>query len=841
MEAFAAYLLKSVIWLTGFALVYFLFLRNERFFRIKRYYLIAGIVISFIFPLFTIHYSVNLPSPVTNNAVFETAGTVPALSAQQAAPGKAFDYRYVLLFIYLAGIVFLTFRMLKHVVVLLSTIRRAEKNSIDRVKVIRTSEIKDSFSFFSYVFVNPSLNETETEMIMNHELVHVNQKHWFDLLLVEFIRLLQWMNPVAWIYSDFIRQNHEYIADKGALQRIADPAVYKAVLVNQLFDSPVLVLSNSFNYSINKKRFDMMKKKVSSPYRKMKILLVLPVFAIVFYAFATPEYHYLPDSGTLMSNSGLQGSPQKKAGGIVVNEDGKPLSGVTIVASNSLTSVITNAGGKFVIGIPDGSSLIFSFKGYKSYTLPPLTASNQNLYVKMVKDPDYKKELKIMASDGSEVKALVVVDGVISEDNIGKVDPDAILTMTVLKDEEATSKYGEKGKDGVIEITTKKKDTQTQAADQKTVKGIVLKEDGQPLTGVNVTATGAMGNASFVTTGPDGRFEIKYVQSDALLIFSGRGYKKLSLKPDFNSAMTVKMEIDPDYKEMPVAVAAQRPEPLVIIDGVISDRTFNEARRELGYNLGPVKLLAAKEATEKFGEKGVNGAWEITTRKKALEMGLKPPFPRLSPDDYPTFQGQRYFSFNDWVKGQVRYPEEARAKQVEGWVQLNFTVNLDGTISNVRSVGTADKILVDEVIRVITSSPKWEPPRNSEVDEPFTSNINLKFKLPDQIGGEEPFVIVEQMPQYPGGEVELLNFIRDNTKYPEAARANKIQGKVIIRFIVNTQGMAEGISILKGVDPELDFEAVRVVSLLSGFKPGMQGGKDVNVWYMVPVNFEMPE
>ncbi len=63
MEAFALYLLKSVIWLTGFAIVYFLFLRNERFFRLKRYYLVAGILISFIFPLFTFHYQVDIPAP----------------------------------------------------------------------------------------------------------------------------------------------------------------------------------------------------------------------------------------------------------------------------------------------------------------------------------------------------------------------------------------------------------------------------------------------------------------------------------------------------------------------------------------------------------------------------------------------------------------------------------------------------------------------------------------------------------------------------------------------------------------------------------------------------------
>ena len=839
MEAFAVYLLRSMIWLTGFALVYFLFLRNERFFLLKRYYLIAGILISFIFPLFTIRYQVDLPAPVTGGS-FEPAGLDPAYPGPQTTPGKAFDYKYILLIIYLSGILFLTYRMIKQIGALLKTINKAEKNRLYKVMVIRTSEIKDSFSFFNYIFINPSLDKTELEMIMSHEIVHVNQKHWFDLLLVESIRLFQWINPVAWIYSGFIRQNHEYIADEAALQRTSDPAIYKAVLVNQLFDSPVLSLTNSFNYSLNKKRFDMMKKIVASPYRKMKILLVLPVFAIVFYAFASPEYHYVTDTGTPINNSQLPGSLQKKAGGIVVNENGKPLQGVSIIPSNALSGVITDADGKFAIaGIPDRSSLIFSLRGYKSYTLPPLTASNQNLYVKMVKDPDYKEELKIRTSDGSEVKALVVVDGVISKDNIGKVDPDAILTMTVLKDEEATAKYGEKGKNGVIEITTKKRDAQTLVANQRTVKGIVLNQEGKPLAGANVTATGAMGNASFATTGPDGKFELNSVQADALLIFGCRGFKKLSLKPDFNSEMTVKMEMDPDFKEAPVLPATQRPEPVVIIDGVISDRTFNEARKELGYNLGPVKLLPAKEATEKFGEKGVNGAWEITTRKKAIEMGLKPMFPRLSPDDYPTFQGQRYFSFNDWVKGQVRYPEEAKAKQIEGWVQVNFTVNLDGTISNVKSIGTADKILVDEVIRVVNSSPKWEPPRNSEVDEPFTSNLNLKFKLPDQIGEEEPFVVVEQMPHYPGGEVELLNFIRDNTKYPEAARANKIQGKVIIRFIVNTQGKAEGISVIKGVDPELDFEAVRVISMLSGFTPGMQGGKAVNVWYMVPVNFEL--
>ena len=181
------------------------------------------------------------------------------------------------------------------------------------------------------------------------------------------------------------------------------------------------------------------------------------------------------------------------------------------------------------------------------------------------------------------------------------------------------------------------------------------------------------------------------------------------------------------------------------------------------------------------------------------------------------------------------------AKKLEGWVSVNFAVELDGTITNVESTIQIDRILSDEVIKAVQSSPKWDPPKNPDVDEPITSGIMLKFKLPDQILNEPPFVVVEQMPSYPGGDIELLNFIKNNTKYPEEANAEKIQGRVIVRFIVSTEGNAEGISVLKGVHPLLDAEAIRVAGMLKGWKPGMQGGKPVNVWYMAPVTFSLPE
>jgi TonB family protein len=113
----------------------------------------------------------------------------------------------------------------------------------------------------------------------------------------------------------------------------------------------------------------------------------------------------------------------------------------------------------------------------------------------------------------------------------------------------------------------------------------------------------------------------------------------------------------------------------------------------------------------------------------------------------------------------------------------------------------------------------------------------LTPRIPPVFEEGAPFVVVEEMPQFPGGDSALLNFITQNTKYPESAKTNNIQGRVILRFCITAEGGVERISVLKGVSPELDAEAIRVVSTLPAFKPGKQGGKPVPVWYMVPISF----
>jgi len=98
---------------------------------------------------------------------------------------------------------------------------------------------------------------------------------------------------------------------------------------------------------------------------------------------------------------------------------------------------------------------------------------------------------------------------------------------------------------------------------------------------------------------------------------------------------------------------------------------------------------------------------------------------------------------------------------------------------------------------------------------------------------------VDAMPAFPGGDAALLKFIADSTHYPKEAKDHAIQGKVITRFMVKEDGSVSDVSVLKGVSPSLDNESIRVVKMLPKFTPGILNGKNVPVWYIVPITFNL--
>ncbi len=116
-------------------------------------------------------------------------------------------------------------------------------------------------------------------------------------------------------------------------------------------------------------------------------------------------------------------------------------------------------------------------------------------------------------------------------------------------------------------------------------------------------------------------------------------------------------------------------------------------------------------------------------------------------------------------------------------------------------------------------------------------------KAPDFIAdstAEQPFfLLAEQMPQFPGGMDGLSKYLSETIVYPPTAAENGVTGKVYVSFIVNEDGSVDNIEILRGVEPAINTEAIRVISLMPKWIPGMQGGKNVKVKYTLPINFRL--
>ncbi|MCJ7449065.1 MAG: TonB family protein [Bacteroidales bacterium] len=148
-----------------------------------------------------------------------------------------------------------------------------------------------------------------------------------------------------------------------------------------------------------------------------------------------------------------------------------------------------------------------------------------------------------------------------------------------------------------------------------------------------------------------------------------------------------------------------------------------------------------------------------------------------------------------------------------------------------------DSVKPEEVVQLMTADDAQVEVQNEDVGVEVVQEV--KEEVQEEEAEPEPFVVVEEMPMFPGGDAALLAYIFDHTVYPEVAKENNIQGRVVVRFCVTSKGGVSQVSILKGVDPELDAEAVRVVNTLPAFKPGKQGGKPVPVWYMVPITFTL--
>jgi protein TonB len=172
-------------------------------------------------------------------------------------------------------------------------------------------------------------------------------------------------------------------------------------------------------------------------------------------------------------------------------------------------------------------------------------------------------------------------------------------------------------------------------------------------------------------------------------------------------------------------------------------------------------------------------------------------------------------------------PEPVRPETKQPSVQPATMKNLQPEVTSDTALTLTPPPIMDDILKTTKNGDINDTIRYVETSDPI---------VPD-----EPliYVNVKEMPEFPGGIPELMKFISENLSYPDEAIKNNIQGRVVLKFVVEADGSVGRIEIVGGIDPLLDQEAIRVVKSLPAFRPGKQDGVAVPVWFIIPVLFRL--
>ncbi|PIQ16085.1 MAG: hypothetical protein COW67_04875 [Flavobacteriales bacterium CG18_big_fil_WC_8_21_14_2_50_32_9] len=267
------YLILVTFYFSSGYLIYKLILEKITFFNVNRFYLLAVMVLSLVFPF--IDFSIE-----TNNQFL--VQNLPEITVSENLSDLSYNFSTSLFNILYGGISGL---FLFYFIISLGIVIR-------RINLLKNPQhsVFQPFSFFSFIYVPHLLSEEEQHAIVEHEKVHANQWHTIDILMAEIYKAFFWFNPLVWIMVKDIKTNHEFIADEIASKKTKSD--YEAVLTAQFLGISINDLANNFNNELlTFKRIKMMKTQKSTLKKAMYYLLVIPTMAINFLIIGNIELY----------------------------------------------------------------------------------------------------------------------------------------------------------------------------------------------------------------------------------------------------------------------------------------------------------------------------------------------------------------------------------------------------------------------------------------------------------------------------------------------------------------------------------------------------------------------
>lgn len=310
------YTLKAGGCLIAFFFCYRLLLGRDTCYRIRRILLCGMLPLSLLLPLCVVTVERELPAAARPVSPSPMIGPAERMEMLPSAPDVArpalpvleveeplFD-RYTLLFaLYFAGVCFVLGRLLWNAVAIWRLVRRGERCRLEEGScLVLLDRPQTPFSWMRYAVLSREDWERDGAMILLHERAHVRLHHSCDLLAVDLLGCLQWLNPAMWLLRRELRAVHEFQADEAVLRSGADARDYQMLLIRKAVGGRWCSVANSLNHSNLKKRITMMLRKKSSRWAGAKALYVLPLTCLALGAFARTSYVLPKDKG--MKKSG---------------------------------------------------------------------------------------------------------------------------------------------------------------------------------------------------------------------------------------------------------------------------------------------------------------------------------------------------------------------------------------------------------------------------------------------------------------------------------------------------------------------------------------------------------
>ncbi len=290
MEFLLVYLLEVSVCLGATLLIYKVALSDLTFFSLNRAVLLLLLVASFTIPLLSIEiFGIGGPYIVREM-------TLPAFQVGEQetfSPNQPLVWPRILVSIYALGALFMASRLVFGFIISQRLIGKAQKVRHGSHLIALHPDFVPA-SFFRYILMPSFDPEDEAQkQIILHESMHVSYRHSWDLVLVNFAKVLFWFNPLIYLFERSLREVHEYQADQGVTSYFA-PKEYATLLLRLITTKPGWQFMNNFNQFQTKKRILMMAKEKSSSVQKLRILALVPSLAILLFIFACEKEELLP-------------------------------------------------------------------------------------------------------------------------------------------------------------------------------------------------------------------------------------------------------------------------------------------------------------------------------------------------------------------------------------------------------------------------------------------------------------------------------------------------------------------------------------------------------------------